>query len=402
MSSLIIQVCKIDHITPHPDADRMEVARIKGWDVCIGKGHFKPGDKCVYFPPDCVLPTALADRLGITKYLTPNKTDGVVTGGRVRVANLRGFKSYGTIMPCENAEWEVGTDVAEHYGITKWEPPLECQDGDAERPHPAFHRYFDMENIRNFPDLFQPGDDVVITEKIHGQNCRLGLIRDTNEQGEAIWRWMAGSHDVRRKRWYQKMKQDRNEETNEPIGEPYPVGDPIESAFWQCFTPAVRAFMAEESGCGYTPEELDTEPPVKNLENEANIVLFGERYGSGVQDMAYGFENGRFGFRVFDYTVNGQYVDFEYKQSAFAHYGVEMVPVLYRGPFDFAKVEALSEGPTTICEVNKAGKFTGREGVVVLSVAEKKSVTPEKVFERTQLKCINFAYLSRKDGTEYH
>ena len=401
MSSLIIQVCNVDNVGPHPNADKMDVARIKGWDTCIGKGQFKPGDKCIYFPPDCVLPQVLSDRLNITKYLTPVKVEGVHIGGRVRVANLRGFKSYGTIMPCENPEWEVGTDVAEHYGITKWEPPMECNDGDAERPHPAFHRYFDMENIRNFPNLFQPGEEVVITEKIHGQNCRLGLVRDTNEKGEAVWRWMAGSHDVRRKRFYQKMKQDRDEENNK-IGEPYPHGDPIESSFWKCFTPAVRAFLAWQSNCGYTPEELDAEPPVKGGEDEANIVLFGERYGSGVQDMAYGFENGVTGFRAFDYTIGGRYVDFEYKQSAFVHCGVEMVPILHRGPFDFAKVEELSEGPTTICEVNKAGKFAGREGVVVLSVAEKQTVTPAKVFERTQLKCISFAYLSRKDGTEFH
>lgn len=400
MSSLIVQVCRVDQVNPHPQADRMEIARIKGWDSCVVKGQFKAGDKCVYLPPDSVLPTALSDRLNITKYLGMVKKDGVHIGGRVMVANLRGFKSYGTIMPCENPEWEVGTDVAEHYGITKWEPPLECQDGDAERHHPAFHRYFDMENIRNFPNLFQPGDEVVITEKIHGQNCRLGLIRGTNENGEAVWHWMAGSHDVRRKQWYQKMKQDRNEETDEPIGEPYPYGDPIESSFWKCFTPAVRAFMAEQSNCGYTPEELDNAPLVKD--GGENIVLFGERYGSGVQDMAYGFENGYTGFRVFDYTLSGKYVDFEYKQSAFAHHGVEMVPVMYRGPFDFVKVEELSEGPTTICEANKAGKFAGREGVVVLSVTEKLSVTPEKVFERTQLKCISFAYLSRKGGTEFH
>lgn len=68
-------------------------------------------------------------------------------------------------MPSENSEWEVGQDVSAYYGITKWEPPLRMQDGDSEPPHPAFHRYFDMENIRNFPDLLTPGEEVVVTEQ---------------------------------------------------------------------------------------------------------------------------------------------------------------------------------------------------------------------------------------------
>ena len=53
-------------------------------------------------------------------------------------------------------------------------------------------------------------------EKIHGENCRLGLIRDTNDKGEAVWKWAAGTHDVRRKKfWYKKDK-----ETGQPVGDP--------------------------------------------------------------------------------------------------------------------------------------------------------------------------------------
>lgn len=389
MSSLIVEVCQVDEVTKHPNADRMAVAKVKGWYTCIvrdpetGKNQFQAGDKCVYFPPDCVLPPALSDRLGVTKYLSPlaKQQDGTrPPGGRVRVANLRGFKSYGLIMACENPEWPVGMDVAEIYGVTKWEPPLKCVDGDAERPHPAFHHYFDMENIRNFPDLFVPGEEVVVTEKVHGQNCRLGLVRDTNDNAVAVWKWMAGSHDVRRKRF---------------------LPDGKESVFWTCFSEPVRKLLCAVSNCGYTPEEIDQEPPVKNGDS-FNVVLFGERYGSGVQDLWYGYENGRFGFRAFDLTVNGKYLDHDAKFKLFAEHGVEAVPLLYRGPFSFGKIEELAEGPTTLCPPDKAGRFKGREGVVVVPVVERQVVTEKKVFERLQLKCISFEYLNRKDGTEYH
>lgn len=388
MSSLIVEVCRVEEVRPHPNAERLAVARVKGWQTCVvrdaaaGRTQFVAGDKCVFFPPDCVLPPELSDRLGVTKYLSPlaRLADGSrPPGGRVRVANLRGFKSYGLIMACEEPAWEVGRDVAAHYGVTKWEPPLRAQDGDAEPAHPAFHRYFDMENLRNFPDLIPAGEEVVVTEKIHGQNARLGLAR-VDDDGRRVWRWMAGSHDVRRKRL------DRNDKV---------------SAFWLCFSEPVRELLCAASGCGYAPAEIDAEPAVRGDGGEADVVLFGERYGAGVQDMAYGLKAGR-AFRAFDLTRDGRYLDFDAKAELFDRFGVERVPVLYRGPFAFDVVAALADGDTTLCAAADAGPFAGREGVVVVTARERATATEKHVFERTQLKCISFAYLSRKDGTEYH
>jgi RNA ligase (TIGR02306 family) len=390
MSSLIVEVCQVEAVTAHPNADRMAIARVKGWETCIvrnadtGATQFAVGDKCVFFPPDCVLPPDLAERLGVAKYLSPlaRKPDGTrPPGGRVRVASLRGFKSYGLIMPCENAAWDIGHDVAAFYGVTKWEPPLRLQDGEAERPHPAFHRYFDMENVRNFPDLIPAGMEVVVTEKIHGQNARLGLIRDTEEDGRRVWRWMAGSHDVRRK------KLDKADKV---------------SAFWLCFNEPIRRLLCAVSGCNYTPEEVDAGAEVREETPAHDVVLFGERFGAGIQDMNYGLAKGRFVFRAFDLTRDGRYLDYDVKGALFREFGVETVPVLYRGPFAFDRITELAEGPTTVCEGADTAGFTGREGVVITTVTEQSKATEKMVFERLQLKCISFAYLSRKDGTEYH
>src|SRR5207248_6633763 len=117
----------------------------------------------------------------------------------VRVARLRGEPSYGLILKPDDPTWEVGRDVAAHHGITKWEPPPAVSDGESERPHPAFHKYTDIENYRNFPGLFRDGEEVVFTEKLHGKNCRVGLVREADESGAVRRTWMAGSHDLRRK-----------------------------------------------------------------------------------------------------------------------------------------------------------------------------------------------------------
>jgi RNA ligase (TIGR02306 family) len=358
----------------------MCICTVKGWRVCAGRdpetdrNQFEPGDKCIYVPPDAVLQPALSDRLGVTKYLSPlaKNAEGVrPPGGRVRVARLRGEPSYGLIMRPEDAALEVGTDVATLYGITKWEPPQEQIDGESERDHPAFHTYTDIENYRNFPDLFQDGEEVVFTEKIHGKCTRVGLVRTADREGEDAWTFMAGSHNLRRKEFDARGRR---------------------SQFWECLSEPVRQLLQH-----VRPLSAPWLPA-----NVHGILLFGEVYGAGVQDMWYGLENGRFGFRAFDLAVNGKFVGFDVKQELCARFGVEMVPILYRGPFSRARVEEFVSGPTTMCPVDRAGKFKGREGIVITPVRERPVTTEAKVFDRLILKAISFDYLERKGGTEYH
>src|SRR5436189_2833731 len=128
MSSLIVEVCRIQAVMPHSNADALELAHIKGWQCVVPKGRFTAGQLIVYIPIDSVLPLALSERLGITRYLS---------NGRVRCARLRGEPSFGVVMDAE-AGLAEGEDVALRHGITKFIPPLKISSGDAETPHPLF------------------------------------------------------------------------------------------------------------------------------------------------------------------------------------------------------------------------------------------------------------------------
>jgi hypothetical protein len=37
MSSLIIEVCRVEGVEKHPNADRMSICQVKGWRVCAGR-----------------------------------------------------------------------------------------------------------------------------------------------------------------------------------------------------------------------------------------------------------------------------------------------------------------------------------------------------------------------------
>ena len=96
------------------------------------------------------------------------------------------------------------------------------------------------------------------------------------------------------------------------------------------------------------------------------------------------------------------YLSHNQKAMVLEDFGVPAVPVIYRGPYSFAKIEELCEGPTTICEPEKAGPFKGREGVVVTSAVERTASLGKRFFSRAQAKMVSFAYHNRKNGTEFH
>jgi RNA ligase (TIGR02306 family) len=61
MAELKVEVVKIQEIQEHPNADRMELAFIYGYQVCVQKGIYKEGDLAVYIPVDAVLPGRCPD-----------------------------------------------------------------------------------------------------------------------------------------------------------------------------------------------------------------------------------------------------------------------------------------------------------------------------------------------------
>lgn len=333
-SPLHIPVATIRSVAPHPNAERLDIAQVLGWQCVIAKGQFKEGDKVIYFPIDSLLPCELSDKWGITQYL--NKQ-------RIKATRLRGEPSFGLVMPCENDAWKVGDNVAEYYGVTKWQPPT--REAHIHQPgqgkfipnpdhlpgDPLFPDYTSINNLRHFPDLFGSDELVIVTEKLHGTNSRIGIV-----DGQ----WMAGSHHVRR-------------------GE----GDVL---YWS---------------------------PRKHAENlvaalakvHRQVVLYGEILGSDVQSLDYGYKRHE-GYYAFDLMVDGRYVDYPTFWDTCIEYEVPIVPQLYEGRFNFDVIRTLSKGPTTLAADHL------REGVVVKPFIER---TDPKI-GRVMLKYVSDDFLLAK------
>src|SRR6185436_9654169 len=310
MSSVIANVVEIEEVQAHPNADRLFLARVKGWQAVIrkredGSPEFAPGERVVFIPPASTLPREMAERLNVVSYLAERTN---VEGERemvVRQVRLRGEPSFALVVRPDDPSWPVGTDVRDHYDIGKFRPPVRSSAGDSEPNHPLFQRYTEIENLRNFPDVFAPGEEVVVSEKIHGTNARIGWVEGA---------LLAGSHGLQRKR-----------------------PEPEEMATNTYWFPA-------------------TLEPVRNLLDElrqdhAVAILYGQRAGLG--------------FAAFDVLVGEHYLDYDDFAALCARHGVVTVPLLERGPFSLARIAELSRGQTTLPDQHI------REGVVVRPVVER-------------------------------
>ncbi len=105
MAECIVEVCRIERVFPHSNADALELAHIKGWQCVVPLGKYRAGDLVTYIPIDSMIPVQHADRWGITKYLSVKSAssdmDMPVPAGRVRCARLRGEPSFGVIIDLE-------------------------------------------------------------------------------------------------------------------------------------------------------------------------------------------------------------------------------------------------------------------------------------------------------------
>jgi RNA ligase (TIGR02306 family) len=367
MSQVFAEIVEIQSVEKHPNADKLDLVRVKGFTTCYRAGDLKAGDHVVYFPVDLLIPEEMATKLGVAKMLKSCMfTDGEpATHCRVGACRLKGVPSFGFVMPLTDAvnlvkgpgerpTYQIGGNVDHWFGSKKYEPILRLDQGDREPECAAFHRYTDIERIQNFPDVLMEGELVRITEKIHGTNSRVGVVGSNGD-----YNFMAGSNRARRKQF------DLN-------GNPSLYWKPLEDE---------RVLNLINGIC----------------EGKRNVIVFGEIFGPGVQDLDYGCSRGA-GYRVFDISVDGTYLDWIDLKGECEQWGVPLVPLLYCGPWSKDLIDKFTYGPTTVCDPAAIkGKFKDREGIVITPLTERYTAI---LGGRVILKSVSADFNDRKGGTD--
>jgi RNA ligase (TIGR02306 family) len=339
----------------HPNADALELAQVGLYRAVVAKGAYRTGDVALYIPEQSVLPAGLIEELGLTGRLAGSDSD------RVKAVRLRGELSQGIVCrPKALAGVDLaraaldGTDFAERLGITKWAPPIPpTMDGEVESA-PDLLPWVDIENIQRFPDIFTPGEPVVLTEKLHGSACLLTYFAD---QGRVY---------VSSKGFGAKSLALKEDPRN---------------LYWR----AVHGHGVAETAARLA-ERLGAR----------RVGIFGEVYGAGVQDLTYGADGRRetLGYAVFDVSAEIDGTVRWLDAAELLGGELPLVPRLFEGSYDIGRVLEIASGRET---VSGRGLHL-REGVVIRPAAERHSTVTGG---RAIAKAVSPAYLTRKGGTEY-
>lgn len=340
-----VLVIQVGAVAPHPNADRLDVIHVLavdgegGYPCLVKRGVFTPGMKGVFIPVDLVVPDTLPG----------TETDPWSFLGRhrrIKAKRLRGVFSLGLLQPLEELGLDPatpeGTNVTEILGIRKRTPPRKRRTVSGPGGHYGTGKtehgiddarlppYTDIESLRRFPRILQPGEEVVMTEKVHGA-C-MGVVYSSADA-----------------RLYLRSRK-------------------------RFITPGSGGLWADLAARHQLQELLRAIP---------DIALYGEAYGY-VQDLRYGLGE-EHAFAVFDarHLPTGRWLDWPEIEATVeginrlaltpALAGEEekprppalrLVPVLYRGPWQgLAAAAPLAEGKTVI-----GGGACIREGFVVRPV----------------------------------
>jgi RNA ligase (TIGR02306 family) len=356
-SSHRVNVIRIEEILPHTNADTLGIIQIGGYQCVVKKDQYKVGDLAIYIQPDSVVP-----QMPQFSFLWADKEfpNGIVPEKyrRITVRRFRKEWSEGLLMPLSdfgvaltregfkvacppgvepppNATYQSlytyvgeGDDVAELLGITHYEEPepgfaLGTQGrtltfwqkilkffGYAPKPYGPKNAppKYDVESLKNYPRVFEPNEEVVVTEKIHGSNARYTF------DGKHFW---VGSHN----KWWKEQS----------------------NIWWK----AAKKYPWIEAFCREWP----------------NFTLYGEVTPTQT-GYPYGFET-EVQFFAFDLRrPDGTYVD---KKNLYQLKEIQqLVPIVYQGPYGTADMKALAEGNSLV-----TGAKNIREGIVVSSATER-------------------------------
>lgn len=359
-----VPLTKVLAVTDHPNADRLSLVTVYGFQVIMGKGLLKVGDSVIYIPIDSILPAEVEAKIfGQDSKIRLEKS-------RVRQIKIRGLASQGLLatpqqLDLNSKALKQEQDLSELLGITKYEPPVktvQLKSGDTKikkrSEHPDFKTYNGLTNIKWIPTIFE-GKEIVVQEKLHGTNARCGLLPyRADTLLKKIKKFLGLTPDF--EFVYGSNQVDITSSTS------------------------YKGFYNDDI-YGKVFQKINA-----RLKLEPNEIIFGEIIGPGIQK-GYDYGLNEHTFVLFDVMKDGKYLDPDAVADYAAERGFKMVPVLFKGLYSPA-VALLTSGPSVFCPLEPV-----REGIVL-----KLRYGYDNMGSKTAAKWINEDYLANKNNTDFN
>ena len=182
MSTFEVNVVRVDDIYNHPNADRLSIVLIGGYEAITmknedGSHRFVKGEPVVYVPEQAVVPEHLLKQFG---FWDETKGKGLLAGSkgnRVKAIRLRDHLSQGLVWKVANAlgmqdvvllngdidgSFNIGDNVADFFGIVKYEVPVPAQFSGHADSIPEAILHYDIENLAKVTKTLHAGEEYII------------------------------------------------------------------------------------------------------------------------------------------------------------------------------------------------------------------------------------------------
>lgn len=394
MSTIETKIVAIE-ILPHPNADKLAIARIGGeggFECAVGLDQFKTGDLAIYVMPDSVLSEEMCTTLA-------EKSKIQIKGGRIRAINIRGVLSEGLCLnPSAWLDHDVkeGDDITKELGVTKYEPPhpsmrSALKNGKGINFHyknENFKEYHCVEKFKKSPLVLRElsedtGFNVVATIKYHGSNFRCGLVTKPSC----------------RKSWWERLKGlfVKDDKQEFLVGSHNRIKVPTQSAlkYGDYYNTDTWWRMAQKYDLEFVTKQISENETLmpRGPTAPVDVVIYAEVIGPGIQKgYDYGISPGQLELRVFDIMINGKYCDWNQVKWYCDLFKLPIVEEVYFGPWSLDVTKCAADTD----EYN--GKKYVREGIVIRPVIE----TWHRKCGRVIFKYLNEAYLLDKTNSDFH
>lgn len=198
----LASIQRIKNIEPIEGADAIEKATILGWNVVVKKDEFKPGDFCVYFEIDSLLPDE--PRYEFLKKSSWNTRYNKI---RLKSTKLREQISQGLALPLTSfpeinfSLMNEGDDMTEILGVEKYEPIIPASlGGDVNRFTWPITKT-DEERVKSNPEFYletMQDKPYYITIKLDGSSASYMLVK--NNDGEIEFHSCSRNYSIRYKK----------------------------------------------------------------------------------------------------------------------------------------------------------------------------------------------------------
>ena len=172
MARKLASLQRIASVTAIEGADLIEKVGVLGWHCVAKKSEFTPGDLCVYFEIDSLLPERPE-----FEFLRKSSWNSVLKKFRLRSTKLRGVLSQGLALPLNMfptlAGRAEGDDVTALLNVDKFEPSVPAHLQGVARAFSWPVSKTDEPRVESEPELLSAlqGKPYYITEKLDGTSA---------------------------------------------------------------------------------------------------------------------------------------------------------------------------------------------------------------------------------------